>query len=129
MLFLRSLTLLALAFTIGAPTHESSRAERFSIAAPIPPPAVPREFRAAWVTPMPDRGFRDWPSKPGLSADSQKTELRGLLDRAAALGLNAIVLHVRMAATRSIRPRTRRGPRCSPARPAATRATTRSPSP
>ncbi len=62
-----------------------------------PPPAVPREFRAAWVTPMPDRDLRDWPSAPGLSPDSQRAELRGLLDSAAALGLNAIILHVRLA--------------------------------
>ncbi len=64
---------------------------------PIPPPPVPREFRAAWVTPMPDRGIRDWPSRPGLSPDSQRAELRGLLDRASAIGLNAIILHVRLA--------------------------------
>ena len=79
-----------LASSASAPTSTLRRA-------PIAPPAVAREFRAAWVTPMPDRGFRDWPSAPGLSADSQKTELRGLLDRAATLGLNAIILHVRLA--------------------------------
>ena len=62
-----------------------------------PPPPVPREFRAAWVTPIWDRGFRDWPSAPGLSPDSQRAELRALLDHAAAIGLNAIILHVRLA--------------------------------
>lgn len=61
------------------------------------PPEVPREFRAAYVTPIWDRGFRDWPSKAGLSPDSQRAELRALLDRAVAAGLNAIILHVRMA--------------------------------
>src|SRR5678816_3994493 len=61
------------------------------------PPAVPREFRAAWVTPMWDRGFKDWPSSPGLSPDSQRAELRALLDHAASIGLNAVILHVRLA--------------------------------
>lgn len=62
-----------------------------------PPPAVTREFRAAFVTPIWDRGFRGWPSAPGLSPDSQRAELRSLLDRAASAGLNAVILHVRLA--------------------------------
>jgi uncharacterized lipoprotein YddW (UPF0748 family) len=61
------------------------------------PPVVPREFRAAWMTPIWDRGFKDWPSVPGLSPDSQRAELRTMLDRAAAIGLNAVILHVRLA--------------------------------
>ncbi|HEX3866047.1 MAG TPA: family 10 glycosylhydrolase [Gemmatimonadaceae bacterium] len=61
------------------------------------PPPVPREFRGAWATPMWDRGFKDWPSAPGLTPDSQRTELRAMLDHAAAIGLNAIILHVRLA--------------------------------
>ena len=63
----------------------------------VPPPPVPREFRAAFATPIWDRGFRDWPSAAGLSPDSQRTELRAMLDHAVAIGLNAIVLHVRIA--------------------------------
>jgi uncharacterized lipoprotein YddW (UPF0748 family) len=61
------------------------------------PPPVPREFRAAWMTPIWDRGFKDWPSVPGLTPDAQRAELRSMLDRAAALGLNAVILHVRLA--------------------------------
>ena len=61
------------------------------------PPAVPREFRAAWATPIWDRGFKDWPSAPGLAPDSQRAELRAMLDHAAAVGLNAVLLHVRLA--------------------------------
>ncbi|MEP6491062.1 MAG: family 10 glycosylhydrolase [bacterium] len=61
------------------------------------PPAVPREFRGAWITPIWDRGFRDWPSAPGLSPDSQRAELLSTLDHAAAIGLNAVILHVRLA--------------------------------
>ncbi len=50
------------------------------------------EFRAAWVASV----FNiDWPSKSGLSAQQQQAELRRLLDRAAALRLNAILLQVR----------------------------------
>ena len=63
----------------------------------VPPPTVPREFRAAWVSPIYDRGFRDWPSRPGLSPDAQRAELTTLLDEAAAIGLNTVILHVRVA--------------------------------
>ena len=56
------------------------------------PPAVAREFRGAWVATV---GNIDWPSKPGLSTDQQKAELLAILDRAAELRLNAIILQVR----------------------------------
>ena len=75
-----------------APTAVSQTADSL-----VPPPTVPREFRAAWVSPIYDRGFRDWPSAPGLSPDAQRAELTTLLDEAAAIGLNAVILHVRVA--------------------------------
>src|SRR5260221_14517932 len=53
-----------------------------------------QEFRGAWVATVYNL---DWPSKPGLSASEQKAELRALLDRAAELKLNAILLQVRPA--------------------------------
>lgn len=56
------------------------------------PPAVPREFRGAWVATV---GNIDWPSKAGLTTQQQQTELIALFDRAAVLHLNAIVLQVR----------------------------------
>ena len=59
-----------------------------------PPPAVAREFRAAWISPV-DGG--EWPSRPGMSDEQQRAELLGTIERAAAVGLNAIVLHVRPA--------------------------------
>ena len=65
--------------------------------APTAPPAVPREFRAAWATPIWDRGFQDWPSKPNMTPAEQRAELRTMLDNAVAARLNAIVLHVRLA--------------------------------
>src|SRR5581483_4979051 len=94
MLVRRSLTALALPLVLG--TSISSRLPTLE-GQPSAPPSVPREFRGAWVTPMWDRGFRDWPSAPGLSPDSQRAELRGLLDHAAAIGLNALIMHVRVA--------------------------------
>jgi uncharacterized lipoprotein YddW (UPF0748 family) len=63
-------------------------------AQPAPPP-IAREFRAAWASPI-EGG--DWPSRPGLSVDEQKAELREMLDRAREDGLNAVLLHVRTAA-------------------------------
>ena len=56
----------------------------------LPEPA--REFRAAWVATVANI---DWPSRPGLSAAQQQQEMRTMLDRAAQLGLNAIILQVR----------------------------------
>ena len=59
----------------------------------VPPPAL-REFRGVWVATV--RNI-DWPSKPGLPPALQKSELIALLDRAAAMGLNAIIFQVRPA--------------------------------
>lgn len=59
------------------------------------PPPVQREMRALWVASVSNI---DWPSKPGLSAWQQKHELIAILDRAASLNFNAIILQVRPAA-------------------------------
>jgi uncharacterized lipoprotein YddW (UPF0748 family) len=56
--------------------------------------AADAEFRGAWVASVYNL---DWPSKAGLSASTQKAELRSLLNRAAALKLNAILLQIRPA--------------------------------
>ncbi len=61
----------------------------------LAPPPVAREFRAAWISPV-ENG--EWPSAPDLDDESQQEELRELFDRAAEIGLNAVVLHVRPAA-------------------------------
>lgn len=58
-------------------------------------PAVPREFRAAWVASV---SHIDWPSAKGLTVEQQKAELLAILDRAAQLHLNAVILQVRPAA-------------------------------
>ena len=59
------------------------------------PPRVAREFRGVWVASV--RNL-DWPSRPGLPPSLAKAELIALLDRAAAIGLNAVLLQVRPAA-------------------------------
>ena len=63
---------------------------------PVPtPPPVAQEFRASWVAAVANI---DWPSRPGLPAAQQRTELLAILDQAAAMRQNAIILHVRTAA-------------------------------
>ncbi len=59
------------------------------------PPAVQREFRGVWVASVANI---DWPSRPGLPVARQQAELLAMLDRARALGLNAVILQVRPAA-------------------------------
>lgn len=61
---------------------------------PSPPPEPAREFRAVWVASVSNI---DWPSRPGLPAEQQKAELLRILDDAAGLGLNAVILQVRPA--------------------------------
>ena len=58
-------------------------------------PPLSREFRGVWIATVDNI---DWPSKPGLPVDSQKTELLALLDLAAQLRLNAVIFQVRPAA-------------------------------
>jgi len=58
-------------------------------------PTPRREFRAAWIATVANI---DWPSRPGLPADRQQAELTTLLDRAAATGLNAVILQIRPGA-------------------------------
>jgi len=55
-------------------------------------PEVPREFRAAWVATVANI---DWPSAKNLSSKQQRKELLAILDRAADLKLNAIILQIR----------------------------------
>ncbi len=55
-------------------------------------PEPAREFRAAWVATV----FNlDWPSRAGLPAEQQKEELLHIIETAARLRLNALVLQVR----------------------------------
>lgn len=80
------LALPALAVALGhAASYEPSS---------VMPPQPAREFRAAWVATVANI---DWPSKRGLPAAEQKAELLSILDRAAALKLNAVIFQVRPA--------------------------------
>ncbi len=58
-------------------------------AAPPPPPS---EFRGVWVASVANI---DWPSRKGLPADALRAEMIAILDRCAALKLNAVLLQVR----------------------------------
>jgi len=58
----------------------------------VKPPAFPREFRAAWIATVHNI---DWPSTKGLSAGAQQAEMRNMLDRLAALKINAVIFQVR----------------------------------
>ena len=55
-------------------------------------PALPVEFRGAWVATVDNI---DWPSRPGLPVQQMRAELDAVLDRAAELQLNALVFQVR----------------------------------
>jgi uncharacterized lipoprotein YddW (UPF0748 family) len=57
-------------------------------------PPVPREFRGAWLASVYNL---DWPSQPGLPPATQRAELIRILDRAASLKLNALLLQIRPA--------------------------------
>ncbi|MFE6226033.1 glycoside hydrolase family 10 protein [Streptomyces sp. NPDC057854] len=52
-------------------------------------------FRGMWVATVANR---DWPSRPGLTADAQRAELLAHLDRAVERRLNTVVLQVRPTA-------------------------------
>ncbi|MFF8832918.1 glycoside hydrolase family 10 protein [Streptomyces sp. NPDC015131] len=53
------------------------------------------EFRGMWLATVANR---DWPSKPGLTADRQRAELVAFLDTAVERRLNAVVFQVRPTA-------------------------------
>ena len=80
----------------AAPTAQASPTAATNALAnaadPNTPPKLKREFRGLWIASV---GNIDWPSKPGLPASEQRAELQRMLDRAAALQLNAVLLQVR----------------------------------
>jgi uncharacterized lipoprotein YddW (UPF0748 family) len=78
----------------AAPAAAPKPALPLAPAAPAPQehPSVEHEFRAAWVATVANI---DWPSKPGLSSERQQQEALAILDTAAHLHLNAIILQIR----------------------------------
>ncbi|MFT5375318.1 MAG: uncharacterized lipoprotein YddW (UPF0748 family) [Candidatus Latescibacterota bacterium] len=81
------LCLLTLLLAVGCALLQPREMDRN---ADIPP--VEREFRAVWVATVANI---DWPSEPGLDGEVQKTEAIAILDSAALIGLNTVVLQVR----------------------------------
>ncbi|WP_372509479.1 glycoside hydrolase family 10 protein [Streptomyces humicola] len=59
------------------------------------PDDLPAQFRGAWIASV--RNL-DWPSRTGLSAAEQRSELESLLDTAVRHRLNAVLLQVRPTA-------------------------------
>lgn len=55
----------------------------------------PGQMRAVWVATVANT---DWPSRPGLSVEAQKTEYRDILDHAVRLRLNTVIVQVRPTA-------------------------------
>ncbi len=53
------------------------------------------EFRGVWVATVANI---DWPSKPGLSSETQQREAIAILDSLEALGMNAVILQIRPSA-------------------------------
>src|SRR4051812_14204308 len=83
-------TSLLLAALLSAPA-----AAQVELAAGTPldtPPPVPREMRAIWIATVDNM---DWPSRAGLTTAQQKAELVAILDKAAELRMNAVILQVR----------------------------------
>jgi uncharacterized lipoprotein YddW (UPF0748 family) len=72
--------------------NQSFQAQVLPLGAPDYPPAIDREFRAAWVATVYNM---DWPSRDGLSAAEQKAQAIAILDRARELNLNALIWQVR----------------------------------
>ncbi len=62
------------------------------VPSPSRAPEPTREFRGAWVASVHNV---DWPSRKGLSASQQRSELIAMLDSAARIGVNAVIFQVR----------------------------------
>ncbi len=84
--------LLGLAVLLGSCTTPETKPEA---PAPAAAPAVVSEFRAAWVATV---NNIDWPSRPGLPVAQQQAEIIQIVEKAQAVGLNALIVQVRPAA-------------------------------
>jgi uncharacterized lipoprotein YddW (UPF0748 family) len=92
-LFRESQSTTVLAFTVGLLLSGAVYCSRGAyIQSEAGLPKVEREFRGAWVASV---GNIDWPSTNAVGSAQQQGELLAILDRAARLGLNAVILQVR----------------------------------
>lgn len=93
--------LAVLAITTGIVSAEPANAMASSVdlpasgTCPVDPKFKKHDFRAMWIASVANI---DWPSRPGLSAEAQQSELRAWLDLAVKNNFNAVVLQVRPAA-------------------------------
>ncbi len=86
---------LALGATTAAAGESTLVGARTVQACPTDPHAQKEQLRAVWIASVVNI---DWPSKPGLSAEQQQSELRSWFDMAVAQNHNAVVLQVRPTA-------------------------------
>ncbi len=91
LIYASTLPALAACYT---PPHLLAPAPKSDLKKANEPPALTREFRAAWVASVANI---DWPSKPGLSVGSVKEEISRIVAVAASLKLNALIVQVRPA--------------------------------
>jgi len=81
-----SFPVLLLAWTLSLATQ---------LIAQIPaPPDPPREFRGAWIATV--RGI-DWPGDLNAPPEKQQEQLRSIIEKAASIGINALLFQVRPA--------------------------------
>ena len=83
--------LLLVLLLASAPT---ARPAEHYVAANLSPPTIPREFRGTWIATVSNI---DWPPNPGLTVAEQQQSLLLILDHAARLHLNAVILQIRPA--------------------------------
>ncbi len=88
---LKKILLLLIIFCCQA---RAVRAQVLPTAPLVQPPAIDREFRAAWVATVANI---DWPSQKGLPVAIQKQQLTNIVNRAAQLKLNTLLFQVRPA--------------------------------
>lgn len=81
---IRTVVVFVLLIGLGFGQAYSPSAER--------PPMIPREFRGTWVACVYNI---DWPSRKGMGSDTQRAELRAILDRMATMKMNALIFQVR----------------------------------
>ncbi|MEE6262704.1 glycoside hydrolase family 10 protein [Plantactinospora sonchi] len=87
--------LLTLAAMVGSPPVDAAPVGAPAAADCAPAEQPKRQLRGTWIGSVSNI---NWPSRTGLTAAAQQAELRDLLDRAAALRLNAVFLQIRPAA-------------------------------
>jgi uncharacterized lipoprotein YddW (UPF0748 family) len=92
-------SVLALNLTVEPSGGANGTAAATRLLEAAPPPtcagratAAPKQLRGMWLTTV--RNI-DWPSRPGLDAETVKAEFRGWLDLAQRLNHNAVFVHVR----------------------------------